>query len=229
MARVWEWLSGAINCQPLLAMLTPAAPLDVGAHLRGIDDEITRIGEQKTVLINEMKAMRRELAKALAQNNLLAANTVRRQLKEHMEECKRLDARNLALVGQSNELARMHGDTEMVKMAARTTALLSEQARMIRREIRVVGGEDGIKDTLDGIAGTKEEAAAIIDFTSRALVPKTAKDYRETGVAIPELNSDEELDEYLGSFEQDTQVASSSRDPPVQRADPYAHAAPIAN
>lgn len=223
MARVWDWLTTAINCQPLIAMLTPEAPVDIHAHLRSLNRKIDNLDEEKTHLVSELQKLRVRHSELLAKKDVGRANIVRAQMGELVKRCKEIDAHNMLLVGQYSELEKVHGETDLLKTSAQTTALMQQQTRQMSKHIRTVGGADGLQSTLDRIADVKQESSELIAAASRALIPDGAIQMRETGVMLPPTSIEEEIDDYLGQLEGDeSQAASSVHEPPTPTADPYA-------
>ncbi len=219
MSRVLDWLLGLVSCQPLIAMLMPATPVDPEAHLNGMLAEIEKMDDEKAFLDRQLLGMRRDYVRLMKEGKGAAARVLRGQMQEHVSRCKALEKRNLLLVGQYNELRAMREESTMVKSSVLTTTMLREQASTMRRDMKALGGADGVQTVLDDIAEVKQDAADLVGFASRSLLPE---DIRGSGVAAAPLSLDEELDAYLGELEEgESKAASSVHEPPSAQRDPY--------
>lgn len=219
MARAWEWLLGAFNCQPLLAMLTPAAPVDPNAHLETLRDKIEKMGDEKAYLDKKLVKMNGEYRELLKKGRVAAARILKEQMAQYVQRCKKIEHDNKLVLGQYNELLHMREDSKMVEASVTTTALLKSEATRMRSNMRALGGADGMETVLEEIADIKQDAADLVGFASRSLLPV---DIRDTGVVTAPMSLDEELDAYLGELEVGTsRAASSVAEPPAVVVDPY--------
>lgn len=219
MARVYDWLLGFVNCQPLLAALLPAPQADPTAHLEAMRLEIEKMGNEKDFLDRELLKMRKEYVELTKAGKNAAARVLKQQMAEYVSRCKKIEQRNKLVLGQYNELLHLREDTKMVETSVVTTTLLKRQATEIRQNMRALGGTDGVQTTLEDIADAKQDAADLVGFASRSLLPE---DIRATGVVAAPLTIDEELDAYLGELMEDSRPASSVQEAPAPHRDPYA-------
>lgn len=204
------------NCHALTAALTPSQPLDDATHLRNILAEIEKMEKEKMWLDDELRKIRAALPKTTQQA------TLKNQAMQYIKRGKEIERRNLALVGQYDELCALRGDRELVNMSARTAALFKEHASHMRQDMRQLGGAEGVRTALENIADVKQDAQDLIAFSSRALIPDGMQELRDTGVLPTPLTIEEELDQYLGLADQEeSRPASSIQESPPLRLDPY--------
>lgn len=224
MSGAFYWLmSGIGNCRSLFSFLTPEAPVDTAAHLRLLDDKLEMLEGEKKMLLNEMSVMRVDCKKLQERNDKVRAAALMAQLQIHLQRCREIDEEAKLVLGQYNELKKMHRESDMVKQSVQTASLLKQHARQMHRQVRDIGGAEGAHTVMQDIADAQQEARDVISFASRPLIPNNIGDVLTTGIVTAPLDPLDDLDQYLGALDEGTgHAASSVQEPPVSTTDPYA-------
>lgn len=220
MSKVYDWLTSLVDCKAVAQFFTPTPPVNFEEHLRKTNQRLDALEAHKIKLMQELRALQRQREDFKRRGQ--SVQIIEQQLLKHLEAIKELDARNLQIVAQYNEVARANNRKQMLETSVETAKMLSELGRDMRQQLKQVGGTSSIQETIDVVGDTMEEADRLTAFTSRAVIPEGMDTFRETGVLPVPLSLDEQLAEYL-----DMGKAASSVSEPAVRASPYAASAPV--
>ena len=219
MTNAWGWLTSAIDCRAVIGFFTPSAPVDDAEHTRKLLVEIDKIAVEKELLIRELAELRNTYKAQKAKNKETKITLA--QIEKHLGRLKALDAKNLHLVNQYEQLNQVNIQAELLETSAVTTTLISKKTKEMRGVIRRVGGGDLITETQAQTADTLDDVDKIINIASRDITPKGSRELVDTGVYIPPPSLEEQMNAYL-DLDDESVAASSVQDPPIQRQSPFA-------
>lgn len=224
MANVWSWMTSLVNCRAVLGFFTPTTPIDDAEHTRQLLVRIDKIAVEKEQLIRELVGLRDTFKQQKANNK--ATNVTGAQIEKHLARLKLLDAQNLHLVNQYEQLNQVNVQAELLETSVVTTALVGKKTREMRGAIKRVGGEDFITEAQERAADTIDAAESIIDVASRELIPKGSRSLVTTGVYVGEQSLEDQMRAYLDVDEDVSVAASSVQEPPRQHQSPFTPATP---